>query len=113
MSPTARSLAILRRAGFIAATVEKWLPHAGVRQDLWGFADVLAVHPRDGVILLVQATTVAHVAARLAKARRRPELRAWLRAGGARSSFTAGRSAPAAGPCGRSRCAARTWRPRC
>jgi hypothetical protein len=82
-SPTARTLALLRRRGFIAAPVERWLPGAGVRADVWGFGDVLAAQPRERVLLLVQATTLGHLAARLAKARARPELRAWLRAGGA------------------------------
>jgi hypothetical protein len=75
-------LAFLRRLGFVADVVERWLPHAGVRRDLFGFADVLAVHPRDRVILLVQATTADHVANRLAKAKARPELLAWLKSGG-------------------------------
>jgi hypothetical protein len=82
MTPTARTLAHLRRLGFTAAVVESWLPHAAVRRDLFGFADVLAVHPRDGIIMLVQATSVDHVAHRLTKAKRRPELLAWLKAGG-------------------------------
>ena len=81
-SPTARSLALLRRRGFIACPVERWIARAGVRQDAFGFADVLAAHPRERAILLVQATTAAHVSHRLAKARARPELAAWLRAGG-------------------------------
>jgi hypothetical protein len=83
MTPTVRSLAYLRREGFLAAVVESWIPHANLRRDLFGFADVLAVHPRDRRFLLVQATTVDHLAGRLAKARGRPELAAWLRAGGA------------------------------
>src|SRR5438445_13003296 len=82
MSPTARSLAFLRRLGFTAAVVERWLPHVGVRSDLFGFADVLAVHARDRLFLLAQVTTAANTAARLAKARARPELLAWLKAGG-------------------------------
>jgi N6-adenosine-specific RNA methylase IME4 len=81
-SPTQRTLAYLRRAGFLVAVVERWLPHANLRQDLWGFADVLAVHPPDGLFLLIQVTTAGHVAHRLAKAKARPELAAWLRAGG-------------------------------
>jgi hypothetical protein len=81
-SPTARSLAHLRRRGFIVAVVERWLPHAGKRADVWGFGDLLAAHPRDGVVLLVQTTTAGHLAHRLAKAKRRPELALWLRAGG-------------------------------
>jgi hypothetical protein len=82
MTPTARSLDYLRRAGYLAVVVERWLPKAEVRSDLWHFADLLAVHPRDKQFLLVQVTTAAHVSHRLAKAKRRPELAAWLRAGG-------------------------------
>jgi hypothetical protein len=82
MSPTARSLQYLRKLGYLPAVVERWVPKADVRVDLWHFADVLAVHPRDRLFLLVQVTTAAHVSHRLAKAKRRPELAAWLRAGG-------------------------------
>jgi hypothetical protein len=82
MTPTARTLNLLRREAFLVAVVESRVPHVGVRRDLWHFADVLAVHPRDGLFLLVQVTTAAHVAHRLAKAKSRPELAVWLRAGG-------------------------------
>lgn len=82
MSPTARTLTFLRRAGYLAVVVESWIPHVNRRRDLFGCADVLAVHPRDGIFLLVQVTTAAHLAHRLAKAKRRPELALWLRAGG-------------------------------
>jgi hypothetical protein len=82
MTPTARSLTYLRRLGYLPAVVESWVPHANLRRDLFGFADVLAVHPRDKLFLLVQVTTAGHLAGRLAKAKRRPELAAWLRAGG-------------------------------
>jgi hypothetical protein len=81
-SPTGRTLIYLRRAGFLVAVVESWIPHAHLRRDLFGFADVLAVHPRDRLFLLVQTTSIAHLAGRLKKAKRRPELAAWLRAGG-------------------------------
>jgi hypothetical protein len=82
MTPTGRSLDLLRREGYLPAVVERWIPGAGVRSDLWHFADILAVHPRDRLFLLVQVTTAGHLAHRLAKAKRRPELAAWLRAGG-------------------------------
>jgi hypothetical protein len=82
LTPTARTLTYLRRAGFLAAVVESWIPHANLRRDLFGFADVLAAHPRDRLFLLVQATTAGHVAHRLDKAKSRPELALWLRAGG-------------------------------
>ncbi len=83
MTPTARSLALLARDGWLCAPVERWLPYANVRKDLWGFGDVLACHPRDGLFLIVQSTSADHVAHRLAKARGRPELALWLKAGGA------------------------------
>ena len=82
MTPSARSLTWLRDHGFLAATVECWMPHISRRRDLFGFADLLAAHPRDGLITLVQVTTADHVAHRLAKAKARPELAAWIRAGG-------------------------------
>jgi len=86
-SPTARTLELLRRRGWIAAPVERWIASAGVRQDVWGFADILTAHPRHRRILLVQATTAGHLANRLDKARSRPELRAWLEAGGSFEVF--------------------------
>ena len=72
LTPTARTLVYLRRQGYLTAVVESWIPHANLRRDLWGFGDVLAVHPRDRLFLLVQVTTTAHVAHRLAKAKSRP-----------------------------------------
>jgi hypothetical protein len=83
MTPTARTLALLRREGFIAAVVERWLPVVCRRSDVWGFGDVLAANPTARVVLIVQATTADHVANRLTKARGRPELASWLQAGGA------------------------------
>lgn len=85
-SPTALSLKLLRRGGYLAEVVEKWLPVEGkkIRRDLFRVADVLAVNPRSRTMLLVQATSLANVSARLAKARSLAHcgLAAWLRAGG-------------------------------
>ncbi len=82
MTPTARSLRELRALGYIADVVERWLPHTRLRRDCFGFADILAAHPRDAIFMLVQVTTGAHVSHRLRKAQQRPELLAWLKAGG-------------------------------
>ena len=82
MSPTARTLAYLRRQGFVAAPVERWLPQVQKKRDLFGLADVFAFHPRDRVFLLVQATTIPHIDDRLARCKARSELAAWLKAGG-------------------------------
>jgi hypothetical protein len=82
MTPTGRTPAHLRRLGYVADVCERWLPRVNRRRDLFGFADVTAVPLRESGVLLVQVTTTAHVAHRLAKARSKPELAVWLRAGG-------------------------------
>ncbi len=67
-SPTQRTLAHLRKAGYpLAQVVERWNPYARVRQDLFGIIDVLAVGPSG--VLGVQCTSAAHVAERVAKLR--------------------------------------------
>lgn len=66
MSPTQRTLRHLRSLGYLPAVVERWNPHARIRQDLWGWCDVLAVKASE--VLAVQATAGA-VAARVRKVR--------------------------------------------
>jgi len=80
-SPTARTLTLLRRRGFLADVVERWIPRANVRRDLFGFIDVAAIGAGLAGVLGVQATTMNHVAGRLAKARALHALKAWLAAG--------------------------------
>lgn len=63
-SPTQRSVAHLREQGYLVAVVERWNPHARIRQDLFGWIDLLAI--RDGETLAVQ-TTASGVAARIKK----------------------------------------------
>lgn len=75
-SPTQRSLALLRSRGYLVAVVEKWNPHIHIRQDLWGFADLLAI--RDNDCLLVQTTIGANAAHRVAKIRGIPHAATWL-----------------------------------
>ena len=66
MSPTQRSLKYLRDEGYTAAVVERWNPHARIRQDLFGFADVIAMRPGDQP-LLIQITSGSNFSARAAK----------------------------------------------
>jgi hypothetical protein len=82
LTPTARSLAYLRRNGYLAAAVERWIAQVGKKRDLFGVGDLLAVHPKDKVFLLVQVTSLPHVGDRLKRCRARPELAVWLAAGG-------------------------------
>lgn len=56
---TQRTLKYLREQGFLCAIVEKWNPYAHVRQDLFGFADILAMKPEVGIVA-VQTTSRAH-----------------------------------------------------
>jgi hypothetical protein len=65
MSPTQRTLAYLREAGYpLVQVVERWNPHARIRQDLFGVLDVLAVGTD---IVGVQATSGSNTAARVRK----------------------------------------------
>jgi hypothetical protein len=82
MTPTARSIRLLRSEGWLADVVERWIPKANIRRDLFGFGDLLAVHSLDKAFLIVQATSRANVSARLTKARGLAELSQWLQAGG-------------------------------
>ena len=65
MSPTQRTLAKLRKEGYRAAVVEKWNPHAKIRQDLFGVVDVPAI--REGETLAVQSTSGSNVSSRVNK----------------------------------------------
>lgn len=84
MTPTARSLKYLRDAGWVVATVERWLPIPGgrpVRSDAFGFGDLLAAHPLQRETALVQVTTAANVSARVRKIQGLEDARSWLAAG--------------------------------
>lgn len=86
MTPTARTLAECKRRGWQAQVVERFNPHARIRQDLFGCIDVIACVPPDdafhGEILGIQATSGANHASRLKKAAQEPKLAAWRAAGG-------------------------------
>jgi len=66
-SPTQRSLAECKARGWIAGVVEKWNPHAHIRQDLWGWVDIVALDPHTGDVLFIQTTSGAHHAHREGK----------------------------------------------
>jgi hypothetical protein len=74
MSPTARTLTLNRKSGYLCRVVETWVPRVNRRRDLFGFADVLAVHPVRREVVLIQTTTADHLAHRLAKVKAVPEL---------------------------------------
>lgn len=78
-SPTQRTLAALRADGWLPAIVEKWNPHARIRQDLYGFIDILAV--RDGETLAIQACSGSSTSARVDKITNHENLSAVRKAG--------------------------------
>jgi carbonic anhydrase len=78
-SPTQRSLAALRLLGYEAAVVEKWNPHAKIRQDMFGFVDIVAI--RENETLAVQATSGTNVSSRVDKITDSPLLAVVRKAG--------------------------------
>jgi hypothetical protein len=79
-TPTQRTLARARQLGFTCGIVEKWNPHAHVRQDLFGFADILAMREGCGLIA-IQTTSDDHRADHRAKILAEPRARLWLECG--------------------------------
>lgn len=71
-SPTQRSLALLREKYPLVQVVEKWNPHARIRQDLYGIIDILCVGDRETVA--VQTTSGSSVSARVKKMTDSPAL---------------------------------------
>lgn len=80
MSPTQRTLKECKRRGWTAQVVERWVPFARRRVDLFGCIDLVALTPNG--ILGIQACAGSSHAARLAKANAEPRLSAWRDAGG-------------------------------
>lgn len=80
-SPTQRSLALLRKEGWLVQVVERWNAHAKIRQDLFGCIDLVAVEEGHNGVLGVQATSRSNQAARLTKSLGQEALKVWLAAG--------------------------------
>lgn len=64
-SPTQHTLRWIRKQGYTAAVVERWNPHALIRQDLYGIVDILAVG--HGRTVAIQSTSYSNVSARVKK----------------------------------------------
>lgn len=79
-SPTQRALRELRGRGWTAQVVEKWIPQAKRRVDLFGCIDIVALDGLPGV-LGVQVTDSSNVSKRVAKAKEEERIARWLMAG--------------------------------
>ena len=64
-SPTQLSLKELRKTCTAVQVVERWNPHAKIRQDLFGFVDILALNGAETIA--VQSTSWANTGARAKK----------------------------------------------
>lgn len=85
MTPTQRTLRELKARGLMCGIVERFNryvgPH-GIRQDLFGWIDIIAVGPADGIVG-VQSTGQDFAGhRRKLMGERSEEVREWLRAGG-------------------------------
>jgi len=80
-SPTQRSLKHFRDMGFACGITEKWNQFAGIRQDLYGFIDLVAMREGEGIIG-VQTTSYPNVPARMTKIHGTPAAAVWLASGG-------------------------------
>lgn len=79
-SPTQQTLGFFRDREIPIQVVERWNQHAGVRVDLFGVIDCVAISPKG--ICGVQTTAISSMSARRAKIRESETARKWLVAGG-------------------------------
>lgn len=81
MTPTSRSLKYLKELGYTCQVVEKFLPFAKVRVDLFGGIDIVAIKEGIPGILGIQATSTGNINARVKKLQEIEALALWKRCG--------------------------------
>ena len=64
-SPTQLSLKKLRAEGYLVVITEKWNVFCKIRQDMWGWCDLLAI--KENEVLAVQTTSYTNISARVQK----------------------------------------------
>ena len=96
MSTMERTLALLRKEGWTLAIVEKWLAAIQIRQDMFGFADVVAIGESLG-IMAVQVCADSGRAAHRTKILAEKRALTWLRAGGRILLISWGKHGPRGG----------------
>jgi len=85
LSSVQRTLRELRNQGRIAAVVERWNQHAGphgIRQDLFGFIDVIALDPERGIVGVQACTSDFAAHRRKILEDCTEQVEAWLQCGG-------------------------------
>lgn len=84
MSATQRTIKTLSEMGYTVGIVERFLSHGGkfgVRKDLFGLFDLIAMHPEEGIVG-VQCFTTAWKEHLEALEGNREAAKTWLSAGG-------------------------------
>lgn len=80
-SPTQKSLKLLRERGYSVFITEHYNAFAKVRVDLYGFIDIVGLHPKERGILGIQTTTGTNLSARIKKAQGIKQYWLWLSCG--------------------------------
>ena len=81
--PTQRTLALLKKEGYTVTIGEKYNAFIKIRQDLFGWIDVVAIHPEKSGVLGVQTTSGSNLTARIKKATALDSFKVWVKAGNA------------------------------
>lgn len=83
MTPTSRTLKLIRNEGKIAAVVEHWNAFTRQRKDLLGFIDIVALDTSEKCTWGIQCTSTGNMSARIQKILNecRDNAKAWLSAG--------------------------------
>jgi carbonic anhydrase len=75
MTPTQRSLKYLRAEGYTVAIVEHWNSFVRIRQDLFGFIDLLALKKDETLAVQVTASGVSSRLKKIAESPLLPKVR--------------------------------------
>lgn len=81
MSPTQRTLAYLRKRGFECGVTEKYNRFAKVRQDLFGFIDIVCIPIQAQGIIAVQTTSNVNHTTRVKKIQAEPRAKKLIERG--------------------------------
>lgn len=77
-SATQRTIRALKQQGRVCAIVEKFNPHHGMRQDLFGIIDIIALDPQRGVVGVQSCTDTAGTHIKKLHEERRQQCVDWL-----------------------------------
>jgi len=81
ISPTQRSIKLLKSRGYSVDIAESYNAFTRRRKDLYGFIDITGLHPDERGVLGVQTTTGTNLSARLKKAEALSAYWLWLACG--------------------------------